>query len=44
MIINLLFLQENNINLKVNKKKESNKKKINLEIKTETNFKKENIN
>lgn len=44
MIINLLFLQENNINLKVNKKKESNKKKINLEIKTETNFKKDNIN
>ena len=44
MIIKLLFLQENNINLKVNKKKESNKKKINLEIKTETNFKKDNIN
>ena len=44
MIINLLFLQENNINLKVNKKKESNKKKINLEIKTETNFKKDIIN
>ena len=44
MIINILFLQENNINLKVNKKKESNKKKINLEIKTETNFKKDNIN